>query len=486
MPALSTSSQALLARFAQQSEVTADHMANLEAALRGSPVLARQFNEAVAEGHLTRIEALPSGTHAAGTYSGGDKTIHLPLSMMKNTGSGAFDPAELTFVLGYELQHGFNHAGTTRAYAEFLDDVADVARSRDRLHDHSAAVDSLVSSNRRDEAAAHIAGWNAVLGQFSGRRPEPTLEEVSKHHPARMKDFIDVSSSTPTVYSLKPGLILNADLSLSPTPTNLEAMGQHYFDKHADDERLGHNGTSDYANYYGAYAATVIGQFEQAYPRRVNGVAPQVALDMSRLRLDERLMEENGIDLGSSGARQAYVDSSSPASVKYFDHTAQSHQHVPIHGARAHAVPFSNTTTSLGDLAPLDRQMHQQIAGHVARLDAQHGRSGDAVSARMAASLLVLAREQGLTSADRVVLSRGNELTGHGERIFVVQGALDDPAHLRASLETRAAADTPVEKSLQRLEAMQEEPVAREHETPSQQHRVEPQADLQARRLVGM
>jgi hypothetical protein len=74
----------------------------------------------------------------------------------------------------------------------------------------------------------------------------------------------------------------------------------------------------------------------------------------------------------------------------------------------------------------------------------------DQSSACMSASLACLAKENGLTQIDHVVLSQ--QAGRQGENVFVVQGALDDPAHRAAHMKTSVAAQTPVAKWLQRLE----------------------------------
>ena len=91
-------------------------------------------------------------------------------------------------------------------------------------------------------------------------------------------------------------------------------------------------------------------------------------------------------------------------------------------------------------------------AEHAMRqLEAGLGRDYDAHSERMAASLACLARENGLGRIDHIVLSRATETSPHAERVFVVQGAIGDPAQLRADMRTADALSAPVEASLLRL-----------------------------------
>ncbi len=94
-----------------------------------------------------------------------------------------------------------------------------------------------------------------------------------------------------------------------------------------------------------------------------------------------------------------------------------------------HRVPSS--TAELGDA---DRALYMQIRAGVERLDTQHGKPWDESSQRMSASLLVLAKEQGLSRVDHVVLNNPTESLARGERVFIVEGAMDDPAHRRGHI----------------------------------------------------
>ncbi|MCE4301631.1 hypothetical protein LYZ95_05545, partial [Xanthomonas hortorum pv. vitians] len=98
-----------------------------------------------------------------------------------------------------------------------------------------------------------------------------------------------------------------------------------------------------------------------------------------------------------------------------------------------------------------DHALLKQCTAAVEQLETARGRVPDADSERLAMGALVTAREHGLQRVDHVVL-------GHDPaRGFVVEGALDSPAHLRASFDAQAAQQTPLESSVQRLQAVQAE-----------------------------
>ncbi|KHL59309.1 XVIPCD domain-containing protein [Xanthomonas cannabis] len=99
-----------------------------------------------------------------------------------------------------------------------------------------------------------------------------------------------------------------------------------------------------------------------------------------------------------------------------------------------------------------DFGFYQQIKGKVTELDHQNGRTFDVSSERMTASLLTLAKDNGLTRVDHVLLSKQTDSLTTAQNVFVVQGALNDPAMLRAHMPTVQAAQTPVEHSFNQLE----------------------------------
>ncbi|MGV8961701.1 MAG: XVIPCD domain-containing protein, partial [Stenotrophomonas sp.] len=75
---------------------------------------------------------------------------------------------------------------------------------------------------------------------------------------------------------------------------------------------------------------------------------------------------------------------------------------------------------------------------------------------QLAASAACLAKESRLPRIDHVALSGETGLVRMGENLFVVQGELNDPAHLRAHMRTDDALAKPVEQSLAQLLTLNE------------------------------
>ncbi|CAM4187188.1 hypothetical protein CR156_11310 [Stenotrophomonas lactitubi] len=446
MPTLSADTERLLTEFAGKPDVTTDQVDNLRKAIANSPALATQVDLAITAGHLQRFELLPADSNVAGEYVSGAKAIRLPASSLSTLAApDKHDAAELTFVLGHEIQHGLNDAATERAYEQFDSDIADIA-ARDSTHDYTQAIGTLLAANRRDEASANIEGWNALVGMVKTANPDATLEDVYNAS-TRANEFVRVQPGPPMTYTAHPDLTLNADLSMTATAANIEGMGKHYYDEGVS-SGLGPNGNSDYQNFYAASAISRACEEEAKNPAP-DGIS-RMSVNMAQLGLQESLLEQNGLYLGKgTPPRQPYFDTStSPSTLHYFDHTEGTYAHVPI-TAQATAAPSNEAQVALA--GGNDRALHDQIRGKVAELDAANGRSFDASSERLSASLLVLARENGLDRVDHVVLSRQAGDVAAAQNVFVVKGALDDPASLRASAATAEAAQRPVQESLDSL-----------------------------------
>lgn len=444
---LSREAQGLLDEFAKQPGVSADHANNLTSIINNSPALVSQINEAVKQGHLKHIVPLPVGTNAGGEYNGTDKEMRLPLSVLTSPPAGVpFNAGEPTFVLGHELQHGFNHAATEKATQDFIAGTKTIAEGNGPTHDYTPALGALLAANRRDEAGAEVAGWNALVGMVQHTNPNATLEDVYAASPFRAADFIDRAGSAPNyTYTAKPNISLDANLHMQPTAANVEAMGKNYFDHSPAQARLGHHGNSDYANYYGAWGVGVIVESERAYG---DGKA-QLQMNLQQLHLSEKLMEQNGINLGSDTTPMPYQDTSTvPPTAHHFDHTATTFTHVPIvfEGVKTlGAVPMHS---GAGQPGHPDHALFKQIQTGVS---AQDYASGEDAS-RMSHSLLALAKEQGLTRVDHVVIARDTS-DGGGSKVFLVQGDLQDPTQRRASMAVAQAIQAPQAESLQRVEA---------------------------------
>jgi hypothetical protein len=469
MPTLSPQARAIVAAFGQQPGVNPDHLNNLQSAISASPALTDQMNDAVANGHLKAIVPL-TNPNAGGEYDPGSQAMRLPLSRLTTPPQGPFqartaqeNAGEITFVLGHELQHGLNRVATKQAYIDFANDVRQIAKNDLSPRDYTAPAAALLAQNRRDEAGAEIAGWNAIVSRVKSANPNstPSLQDIYEAQPGRIRDFVDKVGNT---YTLKPGLQSNQDLTLSATPANIEAMGRHYFDKAATTSNLGALGNSDYVNYYGRSPVSFIAQTERHYHPPQQGVtAPQMGLDLTRLRLNEKLLEENGIDLGQHQQPLPYYDlANQPPTAHLFQHTKTTHQHVsPIAAEvleaemqRGQAQPSPASRRS-----DTDQSLLEKLQGEVRRLDQAAGKPWDDASERLSASALLMAKQAGFSANDELRLAFNQPTQRHagGAILHLFRDGLSaspDPAANRASMTTAKALSTPAQERYQEVDAL--------------------------------
>ncbi len=436
--------------------LTADQRTNFNNAVRDSPALVTQINAAVASGDLTGFAALPSGTNAGGQYKPGTRVMELPLSIMTTPAvpAGArFDAGELTFVMGHEIQHAINRPTLDTAYTTFDTEVNRIGQTAQAVHDYTPPLNALLTANRNDEATANIAGYNATIGMLrsgNGNR-NPTLEEIYRANPGRMQDVIAVTPGTPQTYALRAGYTQNADMTLTPDAANTQAMTGYYVDMPASRARLGHNGDSNYQNYYAASPLSTIARVElaNAPTHAAAGITPQLQLNFTTLGINEAQVERNGLNLGATGARQGYFDTSTtPPRQGHFDHTATTNVHVPIirtgppehdHG---HAID-PNERASLP---------HPAVRAALDALERSPNIPADAFGTarwQVAAGMALHAAGEGIVPQSIVMNTRQTDLIG-------VEGLVGDAASKRTTpLPIAAAVTTDLSRVSQELDSAQ-------------------------------
>lgn len=496
--------------------VTQDMVSNLQSTINNSPFLADEIKRSATtvdasdthnpkRANLEGFGFVGPGQAAGGTYNGNQKIMNLPPIGLQTRSAanpgGSFNADSTTFVLGHEIQHSFNHAAKSQATATYLSDVERQAKVRGAVHDYTNELRAYIQAGREDEAKAEIAGWNALLS--SKRQGNPTANGVDlmlTTTTSRTEDFIerDPTSVTPKAIT-RPGLSFNQDGSLSQTPGNIAAMGQHYFDRPSPlyaqpgqravglGEHIDQAGnlqpTADYTNYYGTWAIEQIAQAEDRANVQYQGVRPRVTIDMAGLGLREQLIENEGLDRGVNKAPLPYYDSSTtPATLHHFDHTqdgsvnpAHNHTYVPVVPG-ALATPPAGGPRSPEDVSHPDHAMLEQIRSGVRKIDESVGKPYDDMSERVSRSLLAACKDNREAYPDKLDYSlTGNALSrvdlvvmGKNGNLFAVEGRQDDPAQKRAHVQLDQAINIPVEQSDEKLLAANQA-IAQQKEMTQQQ-----------------
>lgn len=135
-------------------------------------------------------------------------------------------------------------------------------------------------------------------------------------------------------------------------------------------------------------------------------------------------------------------------------------------GALQRATQPAQAPATLADAAHPGHAMYQQATAAVHRLDAEQGRSPDAMSANIAASLAVAAQARGMQRIDHVVLS------DDASRAYAVQGDIQSPLKRVAEVDVVRAVGTSVAQSSS--DWHQQTPRSAPSVTPVQQYADQP------------
>jgi hypothetical protein len=120
------------------------------------------------------------------------------------------------------------------------------------------------------------------------------------------------------------------------------------------------------------------------------------------------------------------------------------------------------------DPAHPDHALYTQIHQGMKAVDASLERVPDAATERASARLFAEAKAGGLTRADHVLMSTGSVTNAAGPNLFVVQGALNDPAHLRVQVPSAEAVATAVEQSFERAAALEQKQAVQQSQQSQQ------------------
>lgn len=467
----------------QSQAVTQDMVTNLQSTINGSPTLANEMKRAtvtidrsnVSETSNSRRQhmllenfAPLSGTIAGGTFNPGDKTMSIPPATL-NQPSGRFlqssAAADLTFVLGHETQHAFNQVQVASAYRQFDASAKAIAQDSNPVNDYTLPIETLIASNREDEAKAQIAGWNALVDRVKQADPTADMTAMRNLRIGRTDDFIEADPQKPGHARPRSGFEFSESGMLSMTTQNITTQADYYFNKppvgtpglaRNQTTGIGFRGDSDYPNYYGAGAVSRAIAFDRAYAHPISGVEPQFHLDMQRLRLSERLLENNGITLPQATATspQTYWDTSTtPPTRGLFQHTRDSHEHI-------YPTPEFNAQPTRPEYpGNADKALFDKICSGVRDLDQSVGKSWDDNSERLSASLLVLATQKGFTAQDdvRVAPNTPTETVAGGQIIHIWRcgHSSPDPASNRAHMPMHEALSISAEQRLTQLDSPQ-------------------------------
>ncbi|RMH87345.1 hypothetical protein EBB59_13190, partial [Lysobacter pythonis] len=298
---LSPEVQAILRRTREQGGFDPGRYQDIEAAIASSPDLQRYMTDAAKSGFLRQVTYSSGRPGVAGFYDRKESVIHLSPRAWGDSNKKPIQLDVLTGVLGHETGHAIVRRGRAIATERLATDLYNA--SLDERPDHTEALERYIGHMRRDEALAESFGWNAVHGRVKQEMGGDYNQPAFLMRVAPSTHCVD-ELLTPT-----PGLKLSAEGRLDLNEkypdyqTNVEAMSRCHFDRDVQPEPglRGMGVDYNYRNYYGAWAIGVMASYRQTL-----GASDTLRLDMDRLGLDPRQIEQAGLDLGGRGNTLRY------------------------------------------------------------------------------------------------------------------------------------------------------------------------------------
>ncbi|MDR1076173.1 MAG: hypothetical protein LBL59_07760, partial [Xanthomonadaceae bacterium] len=238
--------------FSAKDGVTPEVIENLQESIDRSPWLSGQMKMA-ANGPvlmglaqpeaigmpLRGFEVLPESAGEGASYSSYSQTIRLKLESLQRY-PGRFNENDVTFLFAHEVKHHLTERESSSAKIE-LNQALQAVSEGPPPHDYTAPIAAYIQARAHDEAAATIAGYNALRSAVLEQHGSVDLREMYMANDGRMVDFIHADENANS-YTPLPGLSFNSDLSLSETRGNIEAMAHYYFYKNLPEGYgLGHH-----------------------------------------------------------------------------------------------------------------------------------------------------------------------------------------------------------------------------------------------------
>ncbi|WP_046656937.1 XVIPCD domain-containing protein [Lysobacter capsici] len=471
----------LLTEFGKTQKASDAEQSAMRRAIVESPYLAQLIETNLDRGVLKGFTARDT-PGAGGHFSDHDGVLNVSRRTLKDAAKTPEGMDLLVGTLAHEAAHGANQQDRAFRLEQFERELGKRFATDSDVHDPTDLALTLQQRQRWDEAYAELHSVNAVISRIKHANPNASDEEVmSRVGGTSACAVLDPASQK---WTWTEGIHIKADGRVAYTPDNIEAVAACHFDQPADKAKLGAHNNLDYRNYYAAHAMGRIAdqkiEADNAITNPLAGPDPPLHLNLGRLGWDLEKIERDGVSFANHKVDLNFYDTTTgtPVMRNLRDTTTDARTVAPPDLAAPATPAQAAQPTKPDPRTPShpDHALYLQAHKGVAELDASLGRAYDADSERLAASLTVLAKAQGLSRIDHVVLGNGGAVLRPGENIFVVEGRLDDPANRRAHMPTEQAAKAPVEASFDRLaevnqvlEVERSQQQGREFQAPAQE-----------------
>jgi len=449
----------LIEELAKQKGLPPTAVADLEATIASSPYLSNVMGSAIENGSLKHL-ATTNEPHQSGHYDSETGTIHLNTS---NFAVADFQkPAQrmdnLAVLLGHETGHALLADAERRERYKLSYEATEVIREasrNDASADLTAPANRYLTFMRRNEAMAELVGMNALASRTTGGRDG----EFN-----RTEFLTRVDPSTPCVEkgALAKGIDLSSEgiqvVGKFRTSPAIEAVAQCYTDKAA---AIGQHGDSGYRSLYGAYVMETLASARNDYAKGTTMHVPEIELNLATLKLDPKRVERVGIDLGGPGHAFDYVDISAGKR----EHETVSHTH-SRNGMGAHRetlAPAALTPVALRADSPSHPDHPAFEMFH--RAAQADGRWSQAEARNLAAAGLAAVKADPTVGANLTGVVIGKAADGGTNLIGYASPHGPGGPHHHLAIDAGSAAQVPAEKSLERVEQLNQQQAQRQAQT---------------------
>jgi len=340
---LSDKSRSVIDEFGRSQGVTPEQYESLKGLIESSPLLAEKFDQVVAKGGLRIV--LRSGPQVKSGYSGSDRKLHLDPRMLSMTTDRSNHFKRIGY-LGYQMQRAFDHDGQAAKLNLIRDKARRIARSGvsewpgqrgskfdrfrkrveriirpgSRERNYTGVLRKYLDAQRRYQAAAEIARWNAMVSAMhkaAGNPPVKPVEPGSRHS-RWYRHFKLGSDVLPPDFAYSGMVVRDHQHYLAASEKNIRAVAQNVAaGDHAVNGAFtnrGHLGNSLRARYPAGLVGYIAQLEHDRYPASGDGAsAPAVRIDAKALGLSAETIANHAARHGCNAeavARLRYVDRS--------------------------------------------------------------------------------------------------------------------------------------------------------------------------------
>ncbi|QQP97971.1 hypothetical protein [Lysobacter enzymogenes] len=450
---------------ARQPGVPPGAARDIEAAIASSPYLAAVMVDAANQQTLKRI-GVSAEKHEGGHYDKDSGTVYLSVDSFTSKSLKERPRLDIiTSTLGHETGHALTANARTLELQRFSDDV------RAALNDgvgNASYVDLTRESQRyldftrRDEALAELVGLNALASRVSGGQANQFNRDEFLKRAAPTTSCVTLPEGSGKA-SLAAGISLRDD-GMQLTGNRLkspavEAVAACHYDLGAT---LGRHGNSNYRNYYGPQVMATIAAAHADAAVGTTQAVPEVRLDLHRLKLDLAQVERNGVDLSTPSNSFGFTDTS---------HGKLEFKTVRDTGSGMDKAP-KDTALEPPSRAPsqADSPGHPDHAAFEMfhRAAQADGRWSQAETRNLAAAGLAAVKADPTVGANLTGVVIGKAADGGTTLIGYASPHGPAGPHHHLAIDTGNAAQVPAEKSLDRVEQLNQQQAQQQAQAQTQ------------------